>query len=209
MDENEEVNGENIKVTLLGNTGVGKTCIIKRFTEGKFEAVSSTSGASYSQKPLVIDNINVTLDLWDTAGQEKYRSLGRRLYKDAYIVVLVYDITDPKTFEDLKEKWYNDLKTYGEKYTVIGIVGNKSDCYDQEKVSEEEAKEFANKLGAIFMLTSAKTGENIDLLFENLTRKYLGPDFIKKVQEMKQDKGETTKITKESTAKNLKNKKCC
>ena len=131
------------------------------------------------------------------------------MYKDAYIVVLVYDITDPKTFEDLKEKWYNDLKTYGEKYTVIGIVGNKSDCYDQEKVSEEEAKEFANKLGAIFMLTSAKTGENIDLLFENLTRKYLGPDFIKKVQEMKQDKGETTKITKESTTKNIKNKKCC
>ena len=209
MDENEEVNGENIKVTLLGNTGVGKTCIIKMFTEGKFEVAGPTAGASYSQKYLEIDNKNITLDLWDTAGQEKYRSLGRRLYKDAYIVVLVYDITDPKTFEDLKEKWYNDLKTYGEKYTVIGIVGNKSDCYDQEKVSEEEAKEFANKLGAIFMLTSAKTGENIDLLFENLTRKYLGPDFIKKVQEMKQDKGETTKITKESTTKNIKNKKCC
>ena len=209
MDENEEVNGENIKVTLLGNTGVGKTCIIKMFTEGKFEVAGPTAGASYSQKHFVIDNTDVTLDLWDTAGQEKYRSLGRRLYKDAYIVVLVYDITDPKTFEDLKEKWYNDLKTYGEKYTVIGIVGNKSDCYDQEKVSEEEAKEFANKLGAIFMLTSAKTGEYIDLLFENLTRKYLGPDFIKKVQEMKQDKGETTKITKESTTKNIKNKKCC
>ena len=209
MDENEEVNGENIKVTLLGNTGVGKTCIIKMFTEGKFEVAGPTAGASYSQKYLEIDNKNITLDLWDTAGQEKYRSLGRRLYKDAYIVVLVYDITDPKTFEDIKEKWYNDLKTYGEKYTVIGIVGNKSDCYDQEKVSEEEAKEFANNLGAIFMLTSAKTGENIDLLFENLTRKYLGPDFIKKVQEMKQDKGETTKITKESTTKNINNKKCC
>ena len=205
----EEVNEDNIKVTLLGNTGVGKTCIIKRFTEGKFEAVSSTSGASYSQKPLVIDNTNVTLDLWDTAGQEKYRSLGRRFYKDAYIVILVYDITNHKSFEELKEKWYNDLKTYGEKYTVIGVVGNKMDCYEQEEVSEEEAKEYAKSINAIFMLTSAKTGDNVDVLFETLTRKYLGPDFIKKVQEMKQDKGETTKITKESTAKNLKNKKCC
>ena len=205
----EEVNEENIKVTLLGNTGVGKTCIIKMFTEGKFEVVSSTSGASYSQKPLVIDNTNVTIDLWDTAGQEKYRSLGRRFYKDAYIVILVYDITNHKSFEELKEKWYNDLKTYGEKYTVIGVVGNKSDCYEQEEVSEEEAKEYANKIGAIFMLTSAKTGDNINLLFETLTRKYLGPDFIKKVQEMKQDKGETTKITVKSTTKNIKNKKCC
>ena len=83
------------------------------------------------------------------------------------------------------------------------------DCYEQEEVSEEEAKEYAKSINAIFMLTSAKTGDNVDVLFETLTRKYLGPDFIKKVQEMKQDKGETTKITKESTAKNLKNKKCC
>ena len=206
----EEEKGDSVKITLLGNSGVGKTCIITRYTEGSFEQnKASTSGASYSQKHLVIENKEITLDVWDTAGQEKYRSLGRHFYKDAYIVCLVYDITNLESFQTLKKKWYNDLKTYGEKYSIVAVVGNKSDCYENEKVPEEEAREYAKSINAIFMLTSAKTGENIDLLFENLTRKYLGPDFIKKVQEMKQDKGETTKITKESTTKNIKNKKCC
>ena len=206
----EEEKGDSVKITLLGNSGVGKTCIITRYTEGSFEQnKASTSGASYSQKHLVIENKEITLDVWDTAGQEKYRSLGRHFYKDAYIVCLVYDITNLESFQTLKKKWYNDLKTYGEKYSIVAVVGNKSDCYENEKVPEEEAREYAKSINAIFMLTSAKTGDNVDVLFETLTRKYLGPDFIKKVQEMKQDKGETTKITKESTAKNLKNKKCC
>ena len=208
-EKDEEDNVDSVKITLLGSSGVGKTCIIKRYTEGSFdENNQSTSGASYSQKLIVVENKQIQLDLWDTAGQEKYRSLGRHFYKDAYIVCLVYDITNSQSFEDLKEKWYNDLKTFGEKNNVLAVVGSKSDCYEKEDVTEEEAREYANSIGAVFMLTSAKTGANIDLLFDTLIRQYLGPAFTKKVQEMKQDKGEVKKVTKNSV--NLKkSKKCC
>ena len=208
-EKDEEDNVDSVKITLLGSSGVGKTCIIKRYTEGSFdENNQSTSGASYSQKLIVVENKQIQLDLWDTAGQEKYRSLGRHFYKDAYIVCLVYDITNSQSFEDLKEKWYNYLKTFGEKNNVLAVVGSKSDCYEKEDVTEEEAREYANSIGAVFMLTSAKTGANIDLLFDTLIRQYLGPAFTKKVQEMKQDKGEVKKVTKNSVDQK-KSKKCC
>ena len=200
----------SLKVTLLGSSGVGKTCIIQRYTENTFdENTVSTSGASYSQKFIEVDKKRVVLDLWDTAGQEKYRSLGRHFYKDAYIVCLVYDITILQTFKDIKEKWYKDLKTYGEQFTVLALVGNKSDCYEKEEVSEDMAKEYAKEINAIFMLTSAKTGDNIDNLFETLVRQYLGPEFTKKVVEMKKDKGEVKKITAENAKEDKKKKKRC
>ena len=211
MEDGDEGSSENsVKVTLLGSSGVGKTCIIKRYTEDSFDENSqTTSGASYSQKPLMIDNKPIQLDLWDTAGQEKYRSLGRHFYKDAYIVCLVYDITSLQSFEDLKAKWYNDLKTYGEKYNVLAVVGSKSDNYEKEEVKEEEARKYAKSIGATYMLTSAKTGDNIDLLFDTLIRQYLGPDFVKKVQEMKQEKGEIQKVTRSTVIEKKKKKKFC
>ena len=200
----------NIKVTLLGSSGVGKTCIIQRYTEDSFDENSvTTSGASYSQKFIEVDKKGVILDLWDTAGQEKYRSLGRHFYKDAYIVCLVYDITNLQSFNDIKEKWYKDLKTYGEQFTVLAVVGNKSDCYEKEEVSEDIAKEYAKEIKALFMLTSAKTGDNIEVLFETLARKYLGPEFTQKVVEMQKDKGEVTKVTVENAKEDKKKKKGC
>ena len=211
MEDGDEGSSENsVKVTLLGSSGVGKTCIIKRYTEDSYDENSqTTSGASYSQKPLMIDNKPIQLDIWDTAGQEKYRSLGRHFYKDAYIVCLVYDITSLQSFEDLKTKWYNDLKTYGEKYNVLAVVGSKSDNYEKEEVKEEEARKYAKSIGATYMLTSAKTGDNIDLLFDTLIRQYLGPDFVKKVQEMKQEKGEIQKVTRNTIIEKKKKKKFC
>ena len=206
-DEKEEDTNHSIKITLLGSTGVGKTCIIRRYTEGNFDENSpSTTGGSYSSKIITIDNKEVSLDLWDTAGQEKYRSLGRHFYKDSYIVCLVYDITLSSSFSELKEKWYPDLKQFGEKYTVLAVVGNKCDCYETEAVDESEARSFAQEIGATFMLTSAKTGDGIETLFDTLIRQYLGPEFTKKVDEMKADKGETTKVTQSSTEEKKKKK---
>ena len=196
---------DNVKVALLGDSGVGKTCIIKRYTEDEYDENSTTTaGASYSQRILEINGKNIQLDLWDTAGQEKYRSLGRRFYKDAYIICLVYDITNASSFENLKNIWVKDLKDYGEKYKILAIVGAKSDCYEKEDIKEEDAREYAKSLNATFMLTSAKNGDNIDLLFETLIREYLGPDFTQKVQEMKKDKGEVSVINKKNPDKKKK-----
>ena len=137
MSQEEE---ESIKVTLLGNSGVGKTCIIKRYLDDEFSLEEQvTFSANFSQKEVTIGDKTVILDIWDTAGQEQYRSMGRNFYKDSYIVCLVYDITNKDSFEDLKNIWYNELITYGEKYTVTAVVGNKSDCFEKEEVKEEEA----------------------------------------------------------------------
>ena len=209
-DGEGEFKGDSIKVALLGDSGVGKTCIIKRYTEDTFNENSvPTQGASYFQKLLEVNNKNINLDIWDTAGQERYRSLGRRFYKEAYIVCLVYDITSSASFENLKNVWYKELKDYGEKFTVLGIVGNKSDLYENEEVNDEEVREYAKTIDATFVLTSAKKGDNIDFLFDTLTRKYLGPEFTKKVQEMKKDKGEATKVTNSKEKENHKKKNCC
>ena len=109
-----EDNNENVKVckvVLLGQSGVGKTCIIGRYVNGTFNSdVESTQGASFASKLVRYDQNNtIKFDIWDTAGQEKYRSLSKIFYKDANIAILVYDITDKNSFEDIKNYWYKQL----------------------------------------------------------------------------------------------------
>ena len=182
-------NGDSVKVTLLGNSGLGKTCIIYRFTNNDYkEGTMTTRGADYSQKPITIKNQTINLDIWDTAGQENYRSLGRHFYKDSLIVILVYDITNRESFEDLQTLWYHDLKRYGEKYSVLAVVGNKCDLFEEEKVTEEEGRKFASEKGAEFMLVSAKTGDNIINLFNVLVNKYLDPSFQEQIEEIPKKK---------------------
>ncbi len=198
----------SIKIALLGSSGVGKTCIIKRYTENIFDPDSaSTPGASYSQKYLKDKNVN--LDLWDTAGQEQYRSLVVHFYKDAFIVCLVYDITNQQSFQELKDFWYKNLKEYGEKYTIVAIVGNKSDCYENEEVKEEEARKYAEEIKASFFLVSAKNGNNINLLFDSLVTQYLEPEFTEKIRESIAEKGNISKLQVENNKNEKKKKKGC
>ena len=137
-----------IKVTLIGESSVGKTCIINRFCKGVFNTdVESTLGANYSQKKLEKNGQKIRLDLWDTAGQEKYRAIGRHFYKESYIVCLVYDITSKESFENLKTIWYPDLKEYGEEYKIVALIGNKLDKFLEEEVTILTKKsEFSNDL---------------------------------------------------------------
>ena len=206
---------ESVKITLIGNSGVGKTCIIQRYTLGQYDDNSSTTrGANYSFKTIIKNDKKIKLDLWDTAGQEQYRSLGKHFYKDSYIVILVYDITNLDSFNDLKNIWYQDLIKYGEKYNIIAIVGNKCDLYEQEAVKEEEAREFANSINSLFMLVSAKNGDNINSLFEAIIDKYLEPEFSSKVEEMKERAEGSMKIRKpksseEKKYQQLRKKGCC
>ena len=216
-DDNNE-NNENysgLKVTILGNSGVGKTSIILRYTKNEYnENILSSRGVSYSSKIVKVNNKDVQLDLWDTAGQEKFRSLGMYFYKDSYIVILVYDITNRDSFEDLKNVWYNDLKKYGEQYTVLAVVGNKCEMYEAENtVSEEEARQFAEEKNAVFMLVSAKTGDNINHLFDILANKYYDPDFQAQIEENNEKQEGSVKIKSKAKTEekmiNARKKGCC
>ena len=163
-----------IKVTLIGESSVGKTSIINRYTKESFsQELDSTLGANYSQKKITRHGKKIRLDLWYTAGQEKYRAIGRHFYKESYIVCLVYDITNKDSFEKIKSVWYPDLKEYGEKLKIVALVGNKLDKYLEEEVNEEDAKKFAVEIKAIYKRTSAMEGTNIEDLFNTLADKYL------------------------------------
>jgi small GTP-binding protein len=166
--------GIQIKVTLIGESSVGKTSIINRYTRDAFtQELESTLGANYSQKKIERHGKKIRLDLWDTAGQEKYRAIGRHFYKDSYIVCLVYDITNKESFERIKTIWYPELKEHGEKTKILALVGNKIDKYLDEQVNEDDVKKYAEEINAINKRTSAMEGTNIEDLFNSLVDKYL------------------------------------
>ena len=196
-----------IKVILLGEFSVGKTSIINRYTRDDFaQDLESTLGAGYSQKKIVRHGKKIRLDLWDTAGQEKYRAIGRHFYKESYIVCLVYDITSKSSFENIKKIWYPELKEYGEKLKILALVGNKIDKYLEEEVKEDEAQKFADEIKAIYKRTSAMEGTNIEELFNILADKYLSD--IAGIIKADGDDGKIT-IKKENNSQTQKKKGCC
>ena len=196
------------KITLVGDSGVGKSSIIGRFVTGIFiKDMSSTAGLNYSQKLYEKDGKKVNLNLWDTAGQEKFRSLGRNFYKDSYIIIIVFDITNRMSFINAKEVWYNEIKNYGEKFKFLSLVGNKSDKYEEEEVTEEEAISFAKEIDAKFFLISAHTGDGIDKMFHTLADNFFDEEFMSKVDQSKEDRLDSIILKKED----LKHKSinCC
>ena len=212
-------NIKNIKIALIGDSGVGKSSIALRYTSNEFDQnYLSTDGASYSTKIITKYGQTLQLDIWDTAGQERYRSLGKNFYKDAYIVILVYDITKQETFDNLKEIWYDELKKNGEENPILGIAGNKNDQYENDNiVNEEEARNFANSVDAIFQLVSAKTGDNIENFFNLLINEYFKLNYPEKVQNII-DRRNSYQITKkkfndtdknENETNKVKKSKCC
>ena len=205
----------SIKITMIGDAGVGKTSIVARYIENDFNPESkSTIGANYSKSELIFNNHKVILDIWDTAGQEKFRSMGRHFYKNSNIIVMVYDVTKIDTFEDIKNYWYDDVKENGEKYKVLGLVGNKIDLYDVEgvdEIDEKIIKEFTDKISndkenkLICMNVSCKTGVNIKNLFDNLISLYFEKEFNNLIKQNSLNKGDTFKMN----GGKKKEKKCC
>ena len=171
-----EGNTITCKVVLVGDSGVGKTCIIQRYVNNDYsENTESTSTSTYTCKTIEYKEFNKTIsfDIWDTAGQELYRALARNFYLNASIGILVYDIRRKESFNSIKDYWYEQLKNSGEENMIFGVAGNKCDLFQEEKVSEEEGKKFANEIGAVFQLTSCKESIGIDDLFLECGRKYL------------------------------------
>ena len=181
-----------LKVVLLGESGVGKTCIINKFTSGIFdpEVVTSLS-AQFISKSIEFKEINQTIkfDIWDTAGQEKFRSLAKIFYKDAKVICLCYDITSKKSFNELKDYWYEQqVKLNSDGQPIFAVVANKIDLYETQQVSDEEGKAFAREINGIFQATSAKSDAGISNLFENIGKKFFDPNFDTNEAESKEKK---------------------
>ena len=148
---------ESLKLVLIGESGVGKTSIISQFIDQVFQNdIQSTIGGTFSTKEIKCGNGKILkLEIWDTAGQERYRSVTKMFYKDANAALLVYDITNKYSFEELQKYWIGQVKESSPKDIILAIVANKSDLIEREQVDEATAREFAKKINALFALTSA------------------------------------------------------
>ena len=203
---------ENItcKMVLVGESGVGKTSIIHRYLYNEYDDNRiTTSSPEYKNKILEYPEYNksITFDIWDTAGQEAYRSVTRNFYINAAIGLMVYDIRVKDSFENIKTYWSEQLKEYGEENIILAIAGNKSDLFEDQKVSEKEVKKFAESIGAIFELTSCKENIGINELFYECGKKYL--EVNKLIGKDNKGNNENLKIDgKDNNGKKGK-KKCC
>ncbi len=157
----------NCKLVLIGDVNVGKTSIISRYVNGEFEnKVNSTIDASYKIKTVYFKQFKQSIKfiIWDTAGQENFRSITRAYYKNSACALIVYDISRRASFESISA-WIEDCKNSSPKTVFMVLVGNKSDLEDKREVMEEEGRELAEKNGMMFFETSAKTGQNVNEVF--------------------------------------------
>ena len=165
---------EDVKVILIGNSGVGKTNLINISTGGEFnEFEKSTTTASYSKKQFNIEGDLYNLSLWDTIGQERLRHLSKLFFKNSKIVIFVYDITQKATFVGLNS-WYEEVKQQLGDDIIKGVVGNKQDLFMKEEVGDEEGEKYAESINAKFRLTSAKVdAEGFINFLELLLKEYI------------------------------------
>ena len=161
-----------IKAILVGESQTGKTCILNKLVSNIFiENPGSTNVAENLEKEFTVEGKTITLDIWDTAGQEKFRSLNKIFFKEAEIAFLVYDITKKQTFDELKNFWVEQVRTFSGENVLFAIVGNKADLYTKEEVNENMGQEFADQINGVFAQTSAKHGTGINDLFQTVVEK--------------------------------------
>ena len=173
-----------IKAILVGESQTGKTCILNKLVSNIFiENPGSTNVAENLEKEFTVEGKTITLDIWDTAGQEKFRSLNKIFFKDAEIAFLVYDITKKQTFDELKNFWVEQVRTFSSENVLFAVVGNKADLYTKEEVNENMGQEFADQINGVFAQTSAKHGTGINDLFQTVVEKKiaLNPDLKDKL----------------------------
>ena len=209
MSDSQE---DEVKVILLGESGVGKTNLIKITMGGFFkenEEASSTS--SFSIKKLIVRGKEYSIKLWDTIGQEKLRTLTKLFYNDSKIAIFVYDITRKESFEELKNYWVNDVEEKLGKDIIKGVVANKMDLFLKEEVSRDEGEEYANSIGAQFISTSAKTDSpaKFEGFLSMLYEQYLSKN-EPNLSEMKDSKAnKKVFLTKKKNVGGSNGKKCC
>mmetsp|Transcript_6955 Transcript_6955/g.14419 ORF Transcript_6955/g.14419 Transcript_6955/m.14419 type:complete len:210 (+) Transcript_6955:1394-2023(+) len=164
---------EQFKILLIGDSGVGKSSILLRFTEDAFDELPPTIGVDFKVKSMRVDGKQVKLTIWDTAGQERFRTLTSAYYRGAHGVVLVYDVTKRETFESLSCTWLKEVDAYCTRQEVVKmLVGNKVDK-DGRAVSRGDGEAFARRASTLFVESSAKTTSGVKECFEELIRKIL------------------------------------
>ena len=165
---------KKLKVTLIGESKVGKTSLINQYVNNEFEdEYLMTIGNDKLIKEIEINENKVRLEIWDTIGQESLRSANKIFMKNTNIALIVYDITNKKSFENLNEFYKELIKMNERDKMIIGIAANKSDLYENSEVNKEEGEEYAKNINALFFESTAMEHENVVNIFEELIKAYI------------------------------------
>ncbi len=165
-EENSKKENQLISLITLGESSVGKTSLICRYVDNSFEnSVISTVGLDFKLKHLTILGKKLTVKIWDTAGQERYNTIQNHLYKNINGILLTFDLTNIISFEQLT-KWYEQVKNVSPEGCTVVLIGNKIDLYDEIKISDEKANNFAKKHSIKYFPISCKSGYNVNEVFD-------------------------------------------
>ena len=193
------------KIITLGDTFAGKSCIVNRFVQNEFENLSNTIGVDFFAKDFTFKDTTIKLQIYDTSGQEQFKSITANYYKRADGILFVFDLTREETFQNI-QFWINEMKDQSDDFTKVGLVllGNKSDLVDAKKVEIKEGMALANTLGTKYFETSAQSGYNIQEAFQFL---------VEDISNKKSEEGENvpTGVVLENKQQEPKaqKKKCC
>ena len=195
----------SIKFILIGDSEVGKTCLINQYSQKEFieEHIATLSAGGNDRekrfKDVDVGNKTVKLEILDSVGKEQYKAVNKIFMNKAKIAAIVYDMTDQKTFDNIKN-WYNELKDKNDTVEMIGIIANKSDLYEEQVISKEEGEKYAKSINGFFYETSAMDYESVSNAFEDLTKKYvekkdeeerkIKEEKEKKINELKKNNGD-------------------
>jgi len=169
MDADDE---QSYSIMLLGDSSTGKTCLLIRFKDNTFlnNNFISTVGIDYRNKTVTVDGVNVKLQIWDTAGQERFRSVTHAYYRDADALMLVFDVTNRRSYENVRS-WLCEVREYANANVSVLLVGNKCDLAAKRMVTQREAKKLADENNCVdYIETSAKTGDQVNDAFMTVTR---------------------------------------
>jgi Ras-related protein Rab-1A len=192
------------KLLIIGDSGVGKSCLLLRYTEDTFtESYISTIGVDFKINHIEVDGKNIKLQIWDTAGQERFRTITNSYYRGAHGIIIVYDVTDPESFQNIKQ-WLNEIKHYAMDNVCKILVANKCDKVDKRIVTTFSGEEYAQSIDIDYIETSAKNCHNVDKMFYNIA---------KQIKTHMKEKLITSNISNISVKKgepiNAKHSRCC
>jgi Ras-related protein Rab-1A len=154
-----------VQLLLIGDSGVGKSCLLLRFADDSYtDSYISTIGVDFKIRTVELDGKVIKLQIWDTAGQERFRTITSSYYRGAHGIIVVYDVTDQDSFNNVKQ-WLNEIDRYASESVQKLLVGNKCDMVSKKVVEFETAKQFADSLSITFLETSAKNAQNVEQAF--------------------------------------------
>ncbi|XP_035529159.1 ras-related protein Rab-25-like [Morone saxatilis] len=192
------------KVVLIGESGVGKSNLLSRFTKNEFTHDSRTTiGVEFSTRTVQLSGFTIKAQIWDTAGLERYRAITSAYYRGAVGALLVYDITKHLTYESV-ERWLKELYDHADPHIVVMLVGNKTDLESERSVPTEEAQGFAEKNGLLFLETSALNSTNVEAAFNNVLA-----EIQRKVSSKEVVRGSISAVSLNSRAENTEEQKPC